>query len=264
MRCSASSWRTVPTRHGTHCPHDSSRKKAAMRSTRSRRSTVSSTTMTTPEPSVVPAARVSSCVSGMSSSSGRTNVPAAPPSSTACSVRPAPARRPSRSAPAASCRTALRRRRGTGRCRRGRTAACRSDCAVPIARERRAAIQDDVRHVRQRLDVVDHGRLAEEPGVHRERRLVARLAAPPFDRFEDRRLFAADVGAGAAADLDVETAPSRPAARRAVDRVLQARRRERVFAADVDEALSRIRSRMRRSSSLRRWRTDPPPSGRDP
>ena len=29
--CSASSWRTVPTRQGTHCPHDSSRKKAAMR-----------------------------------------------------------------------------------------------------------------------------------------------------------------------------------------------------------------------------------------
>ena len=31
-RSSASSWRTVPTRHGTHWPHDSSRKNAAMRS----------------------------------------------------------------------------------------------------------------------------------------------------------------------------------------------------------------------------------------
>ena len=30
-RASASCWRTVPTRHGTHCPQDSSRKKAAMR-----------------------------------------------------------------------------------------------------------------------------------------------------------------------------------------------------------------------------------------
>ena len=70
MRCSASSWRTVPTRHGTHWPHDSSRKKAAMRSIRSRTSIVSSTTIITPDPSVVPAARVSSCVSFRSSSSG--------------------------------------------------------------------------------------------------------------------------------------------------------------------------------------------------
>ena len=60
IRCSASSWRTVPTRHGTHWPHDSSRKNAAMRSTMSRRSTVSSNTSTTPEPSVVFAARASS------------------------------------------------------------------------------------------------------------------------------------------------------------------------------------------------------------
>ena len=32
IRCSASSCRTVPTRQGTHCPHDSSRKNSAMRS----------------------------------------------------------------------------------------------------------------------------------------------------------------------------------------------------------------------------------------
>ena len=31
-RCSNSSWRTVPTRQGTHCPQVSSRKNAAMRS----------------------------------------------------------------------------------------------------------------------------------------------------------------------------------------------------------------------------------------
>ena len=46
-------------------------------------STVSSKTMTTPEPSDAPMARVPSKVSGMSSSSGPTNMPAAPPSSTA-------------------------------------------------------------------------------------------------------------------------------------------------------------------------------------
>ncbi len=41
-RCSASSWRTVPTRHGTHWPHDSSRKNSAMRSTAPTRSAPSS------------------------------------------------------------------------------------------------------------------------------------------------------------------------------------------------------------------------------
>ena len=78
------------------------------------------------------------------------------------------------------------------------------DCSVPIARERRAALEEDARHVGQRLDVVDDRRLAEQAGLHRERRLVPRLAAMPFDRVEDRGLFAADVRAGAAADLDVE------------------------------------------------------------
>ena len=77
---SSSSWRTVPTRHGTHCPHDSSRKNAAIRRSASARSTVSSNTRITPEPSVAPAARVPSNVSGTSSLSGPTNAPAAPPS----------------------------------------------------------------------------------------------------------------------------------------------------------------------------------------
>ena len=70
IRCRASSWRTVPTRQGTHWPQDSSRKNSAMRSRTRGSGTVSSRTRTTPEPSVVPAARVPSKVSGMSSSSG--------------------------------------------------------------------------------------------------------------------------------------------------------------------------------------------------
>ena len=43
-----------PTRHGTHWPHDSSRKNWAIRRSVSTRSTVSSKTMITPEPSVAP------------------------------------------------------------------------------------------------------------------------------------------------------------------------------------------------------------------
>ena len=76
--------------------------------------------------------------------------------------------------------------------------------SVPIARERLAAVEDDERHVDQRLDVVDDGRLAEQADLDRERRLVARLAALALDRLEERRLLAADVGAGAAPELDVE------------------------------------------------------------
>ena len=95
-RASASSWRTVPTRHGTHWPHDSSRKKAAIRWRSRGRSTVSSRTRTTPEPSVVPAARAPSNVSGTSRSSGPRKPPAAPPISTACSGRP-PGTPPARS-----------------------------------------------------------------------------------------------------------------------------------------------------------------------
>ncbi|MEZ5251571.1 MAG: hypothetical protein R2713_20875 [Ilumatobacteraceae bacterium] len=74
--------------------------------------------------------------------------------------------------------------------------------------QRLAAVQDDRQHVGEGLDVVDERRLAEQPGVHRERRLVARLAAETLDRVEDRRLLAADVGTGA--DEHVEGTRSRP------------------------------------------------------
>src|SRR5712691_11787712 len=85
---SNSSWRTVPTRHGTHCPQDSSRKNRAIRLRRPCMSTVSSSGRTTPDPSVAPIARTPSNVSGVSSASGPTNEPAAPPSSTARKGRP--------------------------------------------------------------------------------------------------------------------------------------------------------------------------------
>src|SRR5207245_3556051 len=73
--------------------------------------------------------------------------------------------------------------------------------------ERRAAFEGDVEDVDQCFNIVDGGRLAEETRLHRERRLVARLAAFPFDRIEQGGLLAADVGAGAATDLDVEAQP---------------------------------------------------------
>ena len=82
-RASASSCRTVPTRQGTHCPHDSSRKNAAIRRSIAGKSADVSRASTTPDPSVAPISRVPSRVSGTSSWSGDTKPPAAPPSSTA-------------------------------------------------------------------------------------------------------------------------------------------------------------------------------------
>ena len=85
------------------------------------------------------------------------------------------------------------------------------------------ALGEDAGHRGERLDVVDDGRLVEQAGDHRERRPVARLAAEALERLDERRLLAADVGAGAQGDDDVEVEavvaagcrwPSRPASRR--------------------------------------------------
>src|SRR5271166_639512 len=93
---------------------------------------------------------------------------------------------------------------------------------------------------RNRLDVVDRRREAVEPDAGRERRLHARHALLAFERLEHRRLFAADVGAGAVVDVKVE----RPAVDVVladelrfiglVDRRLEALALEDVFAAKID------------------------------
>ena len=73
--------------------------------------------------------------------------------------------------------------------------------------------------------------LPNRPMLDRERRLVARLAAVALDRVEERGLLAADVGAGAAAELDVEgeagaqhVVAEQAGRARLVDRVLRAAR----------------------------------------
>ena len=76
-----------------------------------------------------------------------------------------------------------------------------------LGEPRRAAPQDRRRH-RDAFDVVDRGRAAVEPDGGRERRLQPRHALLAFEALEQRRLFAADVGAGAAMEVEVER-PSR-------------------------------------------------------
>ena len=68
----------------------------------------------------------------------------------------------------------------------------------------RAAHRDDVLHVAKRLDVV-HDRRAHVETEHRRkiRRLDARIGALAFERFDQAGFFAADVGAGAAMDVNL-------------------------------------------------------------
>ena len=259
-RATTSSWRTVPTRHGTHCPHDSSRKKAAIRRTWSTRSTASSSTSTTPEPSVAPRSRVPSIVSARSRSSGPTNEPAAPPSSTARSSDPA--RTPpasSISSPERDAELDLVHARPFDRTGEAEQLAA----GAPAAQDRQ--------HVGERLDVVDDGRLAEQTDLHGERRLVARLATVALDRVEDRRLLTADVGAGAADDGDVEgesTAEDVGAEEPALARLADRRVERCACTAGTRRAgrstRGRSRWRRRRSSSTRSRRTGRPPSAHGP
>src|SRR5207342_1024910 len=74
-------------------------------------------------------------------------------------------------------------------------------------------------------------------------RLVARLATKSFDRIEDRRFFAADVRACAAANLDVEAnattenvVAEEVVSARGVDGGFDARRAEGIFASNVEKA----------------------------
>src|SRR5215831_18132353 len=69
--------------------------------------------------------------------------------------------------------------------------------------EPRAAVEDD-RDRGQGDHVVDHGRLAEQPGDRGQRRLGAHHAALALEAVEHRGLLAADVRAGAAPDVELE------------------------------------------------------------
>ncbi len=75
----------------------------------------------------------------------------------------------------------------------------RRPCAVIQSR----ALLDDVAHPVQRLDVLLERRAAEQADLRDVRRAMARQAALAFDRLDHRRLFAADIGAGAAPQMQL-------------------------------------------------------------
>ena len=111
-----------------------------------------------------------------------------------------------------------------------------ADLAKPVG-----ASQHDMRDAGEGLDVVDHGRAGVEPLDGRERRLQARLRAFSLHRVKHRRLLAADIGAGAAVDMDdkIEIRAEDTLAEIALgvglgDRLLKRPGRQHEFAADVD------------------------------
>src|SRR5688572_16260752 len=71
------------------------------------------------------------------------------------------------------------------------------------AREPLGSVEDDERHIAQRLDVVDGGRALVEARDRRERRLQPRLGALALERLDERRLLPRLVGARAAVDEHV-------------------------------------------------------------
>ena len=74
----------------------------------------------------------------------------------------------------------------------------------PEAREPGGAAPQDGRHHGDRLDVVHRGRRAVEADRRREGRLQPRHALLALQRLDQRRFLAADIGAGAAMDVEVE------------------------------------------------------------
>ena len=107
-------------------------------------------------------------------------------------------------------------------------------------REPGAAAAQDRRRDRDRLDVVDGRRAAVEAHIGRERRLQPRHALLALEAFEQRRLLAADIGAGAVVDVAVEreavdvVLADQPRLIGLVDGALQRLALADVFAADVD------------------------------
>ncbi len=106
----------------------------------------------------------------------------------------------------------------------------------------RCAAPQDVGHDRNRFHVVDGGRAAVEPDIGRERRFQARLALLAFQAFQQRGFLAADIGAGAVVDVEIEVPAvdivlaDQLGVVGLVDRRLQAFTLADEFAADVDVA----------------------------
>ena len=75
-----------------------------------------------------------------------------------------------------------------------------------LRRDPLRASLDDVAHPIERLDILFERRAAEQADLRDVRRAMPRQAALAFDRFDHRQFFAADISAGAAAQMDLAEA----------------------------------------------------------
>ncbi len=107
-----------------------------------------------------------------------------------------------------------------------------------------AFVQDDGDRG-QRDQIVDHRRLAEQAFDRRQRGLGTDLPAPPFQAFEHRGFFAADISAGAEANFQIEAFAAAGHVRAQVavlirdgDGALHSAESMRIFGAAVDVALA--------------------------
>src|SRR5436309_4695949 len=66
------------------------------------------------------------------------------------------------------------------------------------------APRENLRHVDESLDVIEHRGLLPETGLHGKRRLVARFGSMPLNRLHQRGFLAADVAAGTDEDFEFE------------------------------------------------------------
>ena len=102
------------------------------------------------------------------------------------------------------------------------------------------ALLDDVADPVERLDVLLERRAAEQADLRDIRRAMARQAALALDRLDHRRLFAADVGAGAAAQMDLGDTCRGPRVRACAISSSQHQPQLGIFVADVDVDLGRL------------------------
>ena len=108
-----------------------------------------------------------------------------------------------------------------------------------LAGEPLGALLDDVADPVEGLDIVAQGRPAEEPDLRREGRPLPRQAALALDAFEHRRFLAADIGAGAAAQVNARMR-RQPGRLDRGDLAFEDRVALRVFVAQVDVDLGRL------------------------
>ena len=115
------------------------------------------------------------------------------------------------------------------------------------AREPLRTLAQDGGHGGEALRVVDGGRRAVEAERGRERRLEARLAGLALERIQQRRFFAADVGAGADERVDVHVDAA------ALDVLAEQAGRVRFLRAPLRNAARARRGTHRGCSCTRQW-----------